>query len=82
MGPTYTRKNGRFYTYYLCEKDSKRAGAAAPCGACPPATSRRAVAEQLAAVFRSPTLVAQTWLAAREIESAERERLAGPEGRS
>lgn len=24
MGPTYARKNGRHYTYYICQKDSKR----------------------------------------------------------
>jgi site-specific DNA recombinase len=35
----------------------------------------QAVVEQLSAVFRTPTLVAKTYFAAREIESTEKERL-------
>jgi len=35
----------------------------------------QAVVEQLSAVFRTPTLVAKTYFAARDIEQAERERL-------
>jgi site-specific DNA recombinase len=35
----------------------------------------KAVVEQLSAVFRTPTLVAKTYFAAREIESLEKERL-------
>jgi hypothetical protein len=58
MGPIYARKNGRHYTYYICQKDSKLT-----------------VIEQLSAVFRTPTLVAKTFFAARDIEHAERNRL-------
>jgi site-specific DNA recombinase len=35
----------------------------------------QAVVEQLSAVFRTPTLVAKTYFAAREIESTEKQRL-------
>ncbi len=75
MGPTYSRKNDRQYTYYICQKDAKRSVSRCPLKRVPAGDIERAVVEQLSAVFRSPTLVAKTYFAAREIESAEKERL-------
>ena len=75
MGPTYTRKNGRHYTYYICEKDSKRAVSHCPLKRVPAGDIEQAVIEQLSAVFRTPTLVAKTYFAARDIEQEERMRL-------
>jgi Site-specific recombinases, DNA invertase Pin homologs len=75
MGPTYTRKNGRHYTYYICEKDSKRTVSRCPLKRIPSGDIERTVVEQLSAVFRTPTLVAKTYFAARDIEQTERERL-------
>jgi site-specific DNA recombinase len=75
MGPTYTRKNGRYYTYYICQKDSKRTVSRCPLKRIPAGDIDLAVVEQLSAVFRTPTLVAKTYFAARDIEQAERERL-------
>lgn len=75
MGPTYTKKNGRQYVYYICEKDAKRAVSLCPLKRIPAGDIERAVIEQLGAVFRTPNLVAKTYFAAREIEEAERERL-------
>jgi site-specific DNA recombinase len=75
MGPTYTRKNDRQYTYYLCQKDAKRTISRCPLKRVPAGDIEQAVVEQLSAVFRTPTLVAKTYFAAREIESAEKERL-------
>jgi len=75
MGPNYTRKNDRHYTYYICEKDSKRIVSRCPLKRIPAGDIEQAVVEQLSAVFRTPTLVAKTYFAARDIEQAERERL-------
>ena len=75
MGPTYTRKNDRQYTYYICEKDAKRAVSRCPLKRVPAGDIEKAVIEQLGAVFRTPTLVAKTYFAAREIESSEKDRL-------
>jgi site-specific DNA recombinase len=75
MGPTYTQKGERRYTYYICEKDAKRAVSRCPLKRVPAGDIEKAVLEQLGAVFRTPTLVAKTYFAAREMEEAERERL-------
>jgi len=75
MGPTYTRKDDRQYTYYICQKDAKRAVSRCPLKRVPAGDIEQAVVEQLSAVFRTPTLVAKTYFAAREIESVEKERL-------
>ena len=75
MGPTYTRKDDRQYTYYICEKDAKRTVSHCPLKRIPAGDIEQAVVEQLSAVFRTPTLVAKTYFAAREIESTEKERL-------
>ncbi|MBI5843205.1 MAG: recombinase family protein [Deltaproteobacteria bacterium] len=75
MGPTYTRKKDRNYTYYICEKDAKRAVSLCPLKRVPAGDIEKAVLEQMGAVFRTPTLVAKTYFAAREIEGAEKERL-------
>jgi len=75
MGPTYARKNGRHYTYYICQKDSKRTLSRCPLKRIPAGDIEQAVVEQLSAVFRTPTLVAKTYFAARDIEQVERERL-------
>jgi site-specific DNA recombinase len=75
MGPTYTRNNDRRYTYYICQKDAKRTVSRCPLKRVPAGDIEQAVVEQLSAVFRTPTLVAKTYFAAREIESVEKERL-------
>jgi site-specific DNA recombinase len=75
MGPTYARKNDRQYTYYICEKDTKRPVSHCPLKRVPAGDIEQAVVEQLGAVFRTPTLVAKTYFAAREIESTEKQRL-------
>ena len=64
MGPTYSRKNGRHYTYYICEKDAKRAVSTCPLKRLPAGDIEQAVIEQLGAIFRTPTLVAKTVFAA------------------
>ena len=75
MGPTYARKNDRQYTYYICEKDAKRTVSHCPLKRVPAGDIEQAVVEQLSAVFRTPTLVAKTYFAGRQIESTEKQRL-------
>ena len=75
MAPTYTKKNGRLYSYYLCDQNSKRVVSRCPVQRVPAGDIERAVVAQLSAVFRTPTWVAQTYFAAREIEQAEAKRL-------
>ena len=59
MGSTYARKNGRHYTYYICQKDSKQAVSRCQLKRIPAGDIEQAVIEQLSAVFRTPTLVAK-----------------------
>ncbi len=75
MGITYTRKGERLYTYYICEKDQKRAVSTCELKRIPAGDIEKIVVEQLSGVFRSPSLVSKTYLAARDFEHQEIERL-------
>ncbi len=75
MGMTYTRKGERRYTYFICQKDTKRAVSQCPIKRVPAGEVEKAILEQLSAVFRTPTLVAKTYFAARDLEATERERI-------
>ncbi len=75
MGLTYTQKGPRRYTYYLCAKDAKRAVSRCRLKRVPAGDIEKVVLEQLSSVFRTPTLVSQTYFAAKRMEESERERL-------
>lgn len=75
MAPTYSRKGKKRYTYYFCQKDSKRAVSTCPLKRIPGGDVEKAVIQQLGAVFRTPSLMAQTFAKANELETSERERL-------
>ena len=75
MGMTYTQKGPRRYTYYLCAQDAKRANSRCRLKRVPAGDIEKVVLEQLSAVFRTSTLVSQTYFAAKKLEEAERERL-------
>ena len=75
MGLTYTQKGPRRYTYYHCAKDAKRAVSRCPLKRVPAGDIEKVVLEQLSAVFRTPTLVSQTYFAAKGMEEVEWERL-------
>jgi site-specific DNA recombinase len=47
MGPTYARKNGRHYTYYICQKDSKRTLSRCPLKRIPAGDIEQAKQERL-----------------------------------
>jgi site-specific DNA recombinase len=66
MGPTFTKRRGKVYRYYLCVHASKHGPGSCPVGAVPAGEIERAVIEQLRAVFEAPEVVAATVRAARE----------------
>jgi site-specific DNA recombinase len=75
MGPTYSKKNERRYTYYHCEKDAKRSVSECPVKRVSAGDIDKVILEQLSAIFRTPTLVAKTYFAAKKISDSERMRL-------
>jgi site-specific DNA recombinase len=61
MGPTYTqKKDGRRYSYYVCEQDAKRANSICHMKRLPAGGIERAVVEQIGAVFRTPEIISKT----------------------
>lgn len=75
MSPSYTKGQGREVHYYLCQAAHKRGAGACPVSRVPKGEIEKVVVEQIGAVFRTPALVAKTFMAARSQEDAERERL-------
>jgi len=75
MGITYTNKGNRRYSYYICEKDTKRAVSQCPVKRVPAGDIEKAVLRQLGAVFRTPTIIARTYFAAENIKKEEFNRL-------
>ncbi|MHB0911816.1 MAG: recombinase family protein [Armatimonadota bacterium] len=70
MTGTYTRKGGRTYRYYLCVRASKDGYSSCPVRLVPAGDIERAVLEQVRAIIRSPEMIAQTYFAAREMDSS------------
>jgi DNA invertase Pin-like site-specific DNA recombinase len=66
MVPTFTRKRGRLYRYYVSTDALKVAAEACPVRRVPAGAIEAVVLAQVRAVLRSPEVVAQTWLAVRE----------------
>jgi len=58
MGPTFTKKKGRTYRYYLCVHASKNGYQICPVRTVAAGTIETAVIDQLRVVFRSPELIA------------------------
>ncbi|MBN1458347.1 MAG: recombinase family protein [Armatimonadetes bacterium] len=75
MGPTYSRKDGRVYRYYLCVSASKRGYSSCPVRTVAAGEVEAAVVDQLRAVFRSPEIVARTYREAKAREGEETDRL-------
>jgi len=75
MGPTFTKRRGKVYRYYLCSHASKHGAGSCPVGTVPAGEIERAVIEQLRAVFESPEVVAATVRAAREQREAKLQEL-------
>ena len=57
MMPTYGRKNGRHYHYYLCCKDSKRADSQCPVRQLPAGEIEEVVKSQLKIIMSHPSVL-------------------------
>ncbi len=66
MGPTFTKRRGKLYRYYLCVHAAKNGYASCPVRTVPAADIEQAVIEQLRAILRSPEMVAATIRAAQQ----------------
>jgi site-specific DNA recombinase len=66
MTPTHTRKDGKFYRYYVSTDVLKRDGDACPVRRVPAAEIENAVVDQLRGLLRAPEIIVRTWRAARK----------------
>lgn len=57
MMPTYARKNGKRYFYYLCSRDSKRATSTCPVRQIPAGEVERITREQVVKMLQTPTVL-------------------------
>ena len=57
MMPTYARKNGKRYFYYLCSQDSKRATPTCPVRQIPAGEVERITREQVVKMLQTPTIL-------------------------
>lgn len=72
LGITYTKKSDRRYSYYFCVKDDKRTVSECPLVRVPGGDIDNVIIQQLSAIFRTPSLLAQTYFTAEKIESDEK----------
>ena len=75
MTTVYTKKGNRRYIYLQCVKDSKRAESSCPLRQVSGENFEKAVLQQLGAIFRTPSLLAGTYEAARKNEKEENKNL-------
>lgn len=75
MGPTFAKKNGKTYRYYLCIAASKNGYDTCPVKTIAAGEIEGAVIDQLRGIFRAPEMVAATYRAATEHHRAEITRL-------
>lgn len=71
MTSTYTRKRGRTYRYYVCTKASKNGYDSCPVKTVAAGDIEQAVINQIGAIFRTPEMMAQTYIAAKQIAAEE-----------
>ena len=67
MSPVSTQSKGKRYSYYQCGKASKEGHAACPVGSVSAGEIEGTVMAQMRTVFKTPEVVAQTYLAARDL---------------
>ena len=75
MGPSFTKKNGKTYRYYVCIQATKRGWDSCPVKNVASGEIEGAVMAQLRVMLQSPELVAETYRIARSKEEAELKRL-------
>jgi hypothetical protein len=65
MSPTYTRKNGRLYRYYLSQSVLKQGAGDCPVARVPAAEIEKIVIDQVRLLLLSPEIIVQTWRSTR-----------------
>lgn len=68
MSPCGTRKKGKAYNYYAGSKHLTLKCLDCPLGRIPAAELERVVFDQIKPLIQSPSMVAQTWLAAKKLD--------------
>jgi len=76
MGVTFTRKNGRTYRYYLCDRANKNGYDTCPVKSVPAGDVEKAVMMQVRRVFQAPEILAESLASIQRREEADRGRLA------
>ncbi len=76
MIPTWTRRRGKQYRYYLCLHATKYGHDTCPTVSLPAGAIEEVVVEQLRALFRAPELLARTYRSARALARAREDELA------
>jgi site-specific DNA recombinase len=67
MSPTYTRKGGRLYRYYVSQSVLKLGPETCPIRRVAAAEIETAVVDQLRGILRAPEIVVRTWRVARQV---------------
>ena len=80
MGPSFTKKKGKTYRYYVCIQATKKGWDTCPVKNVAAGEIESAVLAQLQSMFGSPELIAETWRIARNKENEEIERLKNERG--
>lgn len=63
MSPTFTRKNGRQYRYYTCQKAAKSGHHSCPLRTVAAGEIEAVVVQQVRTMLQAPEMVAKTWKA-------------------
>jgi len=74
LTPTYTRKSGRLYRYYVANALIRVGTTASPIQRIPAAQIEAAVITQIRSLLQSPEIIVATWRKARETMSGIKER--------
>lgn len=75
MTTSWTTRHGKVYSYYVCSRATKMGYSTCPVKTVAAGEMEQAVTNQLRAVFRSPEMIAQTYMQAKAHEAGEIERL-------
>jgi site-specific DNA recombinase len=67
MSPTFTRKGGRLYRYYVSQSVLKLGPETCPIRRVAAAEIETAVVDQLRGILRTPELIVRTWRVARQL---------------
>ena len=73
MSPTFTRKGGRLYRYYVSQSVLKLGPETCPVRRVAAAEIETAVIDQLRGLLRAPEMIVRTWLASRQIDAGVEE---------